>query len=642
MAVNKVIFNGDEIVNLTQDSAVENKVLEDYTFHKANGEVARGTYVPETPSGDDDYYILTIDTDLPLNIVVTPTKPSIVNRTGSYDYAEFIAGFKVGNEFHIPTYMMLQITPMDTPPEDYTLYINNEQVFAPILRGEKGKTYDIRLVINTVLDEPKQISASECKFADNVLTSCNQTNFSNNIILPSSYSKQSDVVNVDCRENGIENSLQLQFYLVNNNLTPPVTLTNGSNVLNIPSVNYFYEHGEEINQFFENAKYNWVLDPEQTGTYSYTIDGQIIEGDFGQITLIQGNINEAGSIIEVDGTQFNYDTTSSSYINSENKSRTYSFNISTNTLTMQVYNAEYIENWTVTLSYEGEVFIDGNDYQVTQLGDGNQPVFADQARNLRRIVIPNSYTSIAVNATQNCSFIEEYVLSSNLTEIGGLDGICKSLTLPNSLTSLSGWIRGMFKTLTIPSTVTNLENLDAPLLETLTIESNNLTSIGGELVIPSCKYITGFQNIQNFTGSLPSLLRVDSNEDGVLNLRGLTMINAPLFGYGIGNNAHTINFEHLESVQSPMLDRCPNMKNVVLPETLTSLNDIEISLGANIETLTLLSTTPPDLGFGVPMVNGRPRVAIYLNAIYVPAGSVQAYKEATNWTLYADLIQAKQ
>lgn len=49
MAINKVVFGNETLIDLTTDTADESKVASGYKFHKANGAQATGTYVPPEP-----------------------------------------------------------------------------------------------------------------------------------------------------------------------------------------------------------------------------------------------------------------------------------------------------------------------------------------------------------------------------------------------------------------------------------------------------------------------------------------------------------------------------------------------------------------------------------------------------------------
>lgn len=50
LATNKVVFGGQTVVDLTQDTATEGTVLAGYTFHKADGQQTVGTYTPQAVS----------------------------------------------------------------------------------------------------------------------------------------------------------------------------------------------------------------------------------------------------------------------------------------------------------------------------------------------------------------------------------------------------------------------------------------------------------------------------------------------------------------------------------------------------------------------------------------------------------------
>ena len=74
----------------------------------------------------------------------------------------------------------------------------------------------------------------------------------------------------------------------------------------------------------------------------------------------------------------------------------------------------------------------------------------------------------------------------------------------------------------------------------------------------------------------------------------------------------------------------PSLESLTLPSTLCTL----ALRGQSITTLTSLATTPPSVTSSdylyLPTVE----------AIYVPAGSIDAYKTASCWSSYADRIQA--
>lgn len=52
MAINKVVYGGNTLIDLTQDTATNDKVLTGYTYHKADGTVGTGTCDFDVDSSD--------------------------------------------------------------------------------------------------------------------------------------------------------------------------------------------------------------------------------------------------------------------------------------------------------------------------------------------------------------------------------------------------------------------------------------------------------------------------------------------------------------------------------------------------------------------------------------------------------------
>lgn len=60
MSVNKVIYNGTTLVDLTGDTVIESSLLKGYTAHKADGTVIEGTIKPDQviPTGAEEQIVL--------------------------------------------------------------------------------------------------------------------------------------------------------------------------------------------------------------------------------------------------------------------------------------------------------------------------------------------------------------------------------------------------------------------------------------------------------------------------------------------------------------------------------------------------------------------------------------------------------
>lgn len=96
---------------------------------------------------------------------------------------------------------------------------------------------------------------------------------------------------------------------------------------------------------------------------------------------------------------------------------------------------------------------------------------------------------------------------------------------------------------------------------------------------------------------------------------------------------------------------CLSLLNITIPANVTSIGDdafragywgtepqraMMLNMNAN-RRVTVLATTPPTLGTGVfSIITGEPDIASY--PIYVPAESLEAYKTATNWSVYANRL----
>lgn len=91
----------------------------------------------------------------------------------------------------------------------------------------------------------------------------------------------------------------------------------------------------------------------------------------------------------------------------------------------------------------------------------------------------------------------------------------------------------------------------------------------------------------------------------------------------------------LTQIPSSFLQRADSLTSLTIPANITSIGSYALSLGDTDKkaTITFLGTTPPTItsdGFGG---------GYYLEKIIVPKGSLDAYKSATNWSKYADIME---
>ncbi|MBM6865354.1 leucine-rich repeat domain-containing protein [Bacteroides caecigallinarum] len=134
---------------------------------------------------------------------------------------------------------------------------------------------------------------------------------------------------------------------------------------------------------------------------------------------------------------------------------------------------------------------------------------------------------------------------------------------------------------------------------------DGLTSIGKEAFY-SCSALTSIK--------LPDDGLTSIGEKAFYNCSTLTSIKLP---------------EGLKIIEKETFYGCTSLTDITIPESIEFIYDS--FTGTALNTVTCLAETPPEVYFIAFM---------YANVIYVPAGSVEDYKKALNWSLYADKITA--
>ena len=77
---------------------------------------------------------------------------------------------------------------------------------------------------------------------------------------------------------------------------------------------------------------------------------------------------------------------------------------------------------------------------------------------------------------------------------------------------------------------------------------------------------------------------------------------------------------------------CDSLTSVTIPNSVTSIGNGAFNNCNKLKSVTMLSTTPPTISSLTFPSN-------FSGTITVPAGTGDAYKAATNWSVYADKIQ---
>ena len=259
----------------------------------------------------------------------------------------------------------------------------------------------------------------------------------------------------------------------------------------------------------------------------------------------------------------------------------------------------------------------------------------DKCKNLTGLTIPSTITSIGNSAIRECYSLPSVIIPNSVTSIGDhAFWSCTSLisvSLSNNLVSIdeSAFDNcGSITSITIPNSVTTIGNSAFSRCSGMTSLSigSGITSIS-DMCFAQCSILTGVTMPNSVTSigehafsMCSSLKRLNSDTDGVANIpSGVTSFARDAF-YG-----------------------CDGLATIIAPSGVTSIGDDAFRFSHNLVNFTIYATTPPALEgnysdgtrafMTTPIDEGN-------GYIYVPSGSVNAYKNATNWSKYSSKIRA--
>ena len=238
--------------------------------------------------------------------------------------------------------------------------------------------------------------------------------------------------------------------------------------------------------------------------------------------------------------------------------------------------------------------------------------------SLSSITIPDGVTSIGDYAFSNCRSLSSIIIPDGVTSIGANAFLyCTSLssiTIPDGVTSIeSNAFNSCYSlpSITIPDGVTSIGDYafsGCYSLSSITIP-DGVTSIGAS-AFSSCS-------------SLSSITIPD----------GLTSIGSRAFQQCISLPSITIP-DGVTSIESNAFNSCYSLSSIIIPDGVTSIGASAFSGCYGVAEYHLKPTTPPTLSNPNAFKN-IPSDCI----IYVPQGSLEAYKTATNWATYASYMQ---
>ena len=192
--------------------------------------------------------------------------------------------------------------------------------------------------------------------------------------------------------------------------------------------------------------------------------------------------------------------------------------------------------------------------------------------------------------------------------------MCGSLTtveIPDSVMSiglLAFYNCSNLTSITIPNGVTSIGNSAFSVCSKLTSITlpSTLTSIG----------VSAFENCSNLTSiTIPN---------------GVTLINNYIFRSCSSLASITIP-EGVTSIGSGAFSDCSSLTSITIPNGVTSIGISAFLRCSSLTTMRVEATTPPTL-------RNTNAISTATTQIQVPMASVDAYKTATNWSNFADII----
>ena len=239
-----------------------------------------------------------------------------------------------------------------------------------------------------------------------------------------------------------------------------------------------------------------------------------------------------------------------------------------------------------------------------------------------------------------CNMLQKAVIGIGVTSIGNYAFYyCYSLAsivIPDGVTSIGNYAFYYCYSLAsvvIPDGVTSIGNYafnDCYSLASVVIP-DGVTSIGdrafgycyslASVVIPDGVTSIGSQEFY-YCYSLASIVIPD----------GVTSIGNYAFYYCY-SLASVVIPDGVTSIGNYAFNACYSLASVVIPDSVTNIKDYAFGYCYGVKEYHILATTPPSIQSST--FKSIPSDCI----IYVPAGTVDAYKTATNWVELADQIQ---
>ena len=254
---------------------------------------------------------------------------------------------------------------------------------------------------------------------------------------------------------------------------------------------------------------------------------------------------------------------------------------------------------------------------VTEIGEC---VFLS-CNNLNKVTMSNSVVSLEEGAFSCCANLSQITLSDRLSMIGdsafGNNYSLSEVKLPNSVVTIGD---GAF------ADCSGMANIDIP---------NSVTTIGSS-AFSFCGSLTMVEIPDSVTTLGDNLFLGCQALESVVFGNGITTV--PNYAFCKCDNLAAVTLgDRVTMIGECSFEHCMNLTSITLPETTTAIGERAFYGCHNLNSLYCKALTPPAavVTYNSWDLFGNNNVE---RLIYVPSGSVDAYKSADGWKDYANAI----
>lgn len=222
---------------------------------------------------------------------------------------------------------------------------------------------------------------------------------------------------------------------------------------------------------------------------------------------------------------------------------------------------------------------------------------------LTSIIIPSSVTRIELVAFQNCFKLKSINLPESLTYVGeaafrNCNGLT-SIIIPDNVGTIVGEAFNRCSGLT-----------------SVTI-GNSVTAIGSN-AFANCTSLKSvyIKDLANWC----SIKLSNSNSNPLYIAKNLYLNKILATELTIPSSVTSIN--------NYVFQNCTSLTSITIPENVTSIGTQAFYGCSSLTEMTIKATTPPTL-------SGTSAISTATTTIYIPAGTLEAYQTATNWSSFA-------